>query len=152
MLTNNQEGKVRSMKTRILIITTVTLMASVGLGASLSGVVSDANTGDPIQGAMLSLFGIDGEPGGGHDSNFVWIETYSGESGGYTFAIEIDGTYDLTVTADGYQYYTQYGLEISGDMTIDIMMYDSGQPPTGEFTLSGFMWPSSLCCHTLLTD
>ncbi len=125
------------MKTRILIITLVTLMASVGLGASLSGVVSNVDTGEPIVGASVSIFGFGGGPGGGHDSNYVWIETFSDVNGAYTFTVEEDGNYDLTVAADGYQYYTQYGLYISGDMILDITLIGYGDPPTGDLNFSG---------------
>ncbi|NQU68655.1 MAG: carboxypeptidase regulatory-like domain-containing protein [Candidatus Marinimicrobia bacterium] len=123
------------MKTRILIITLLTLMASMSLGASLNGVVSDIDTGQPIEGATLNLFGSD--PGGQDSSSFVWLEVISDETGYYSFSTENDGSFGLTVYATGFQFYTNPAIYISGDMNLDISLQGDGVPPEGEYTLSG---------------
>lgn len=114
----------------------VFLVASIGWAASLSGLVIDAETEDPVAGAELSLIGYEM---GGNDSAYIYLEANSGEDGSYAFDIESEGMYDLTVIKEGYYTFYFSRLAISGDVTLDVSLEPEGNPgdPDDVYTLSG---------------
>ncbi|NBB87607.1 MAG: hypothetical protein GVY12_15480, partial [Bacteroidetes bacterium] len=92
--------------------------------ASISGTVTDEDTGDPIEGASIT-----GAAGGAE-----LFSTTTGSDGSYaaTFTVEDEPTeITLTATADGYEE-AQQPVAFAEDMTASFQL----EPDLGEFTIT----------------
>jgi hypothetical protein len=67
---------------------------------SVSGAVYDAESGEPVSGALVHLASINGFPGGGNCWNHYQYET--GEQGQFAFENVVTGEYILSGVAEGY--------------------------------------------------
>jgi len=76
-------------------------------GATLDGTVTDASTGGPVEGAMVDIQGYD--------------PVYTDTMGFYTIEV-MEGTYDITYSADGYLPLTDSGINIAGITHHDVAL------------------------------
>jgi hypothetical protein len=83
---------------------------------NFSGTITALATGDPIEGASINLEG-------------VRYDVQTGPDGTYSIDIQA-GTYDVTLTAEGYNTVTAEGIEILDDFVWDVAM----TAPTMEVT------------------
>ncbi len=92
-------------------------------GASVTGTVTDVDTGDPIAGALVSV-------GGGNDT--------TDDMGVYLIEEALVGDFILTATADLYYPYTEDVTLVEGENTIDFAMAPA--PNWDEVTWSDYMY------------
>ena len=107
------------MSVQIKKVLTLVLFCTVGMGATLTGIIFDVESNNPIAGASISLYSRDG--GNTGDSTFTnWYEAVSNENGEYQIVDVVDGEYDLSVYATDYEYYNDGEFSIDGDLNLDI--------------------------------
>jgi len=109
------------------------LFFAFGMGASLSGFVTDGETGIGIENAHLTIHLIDST----HD-NWNWEETFSGADGSYAFdSLSTGFSYVLWTNAEDYDsFFTTF--ELNEDMTLDIILNEDTSPGNG-YVVSGFV-------------
>jgi len=90
-------------------------------GSTVSGTLTDRYTGDPVGGATVQLW----------QAGVMVAETTSLEDGTFSLANIPDGTYNLEITASGYETYDA-GLTTPHD-PLDIQLTGSGPPPPPDF-------------------
>jgi hypothetical protein len=76
-------------------------------GVIVDGTVTNADTGDPIEGAMVSIPGYD--------------PVYTDVQGFYSIEV-IEGTYDITYSADGYLPLTDSSVNVTGATHHDVAL------------------------------
>lgn len=120
------------MKKAIQLTAVTILFSTLALGASLSGVVTDANTGDSIENAHIVVHLVDST-----HADWFWGDTFAGEDGFYHFDSLTVGSYNLYASIDGYDgFFTS--IELNEDMTFDISLNEYTAP--GDwFEVSGFV-------------
>ena len=77
-------------------------LVSAQAANTISGTVTDAQTGEPIQGALVELEG-DG----------LAVSTETDGDGAYEIADVSPGEYSVTASADAYESETETGVEVS---------------------------------------
>jgi hypothetical protein len=82
--------------------------------ATLYGKVTDADIGDPVAGALLTL-----------DT----LQTSSDAGGNYSFADVDPGNYQITVERDGYNVFSQAVALTEGANQLNIQLVPTGAPP-----------------------
>lgn len=109
------------------------LFFTFGMGASLSGFVTDGESGIGIENAHLTIHLIDSTHG-----NWNWEETFSGADGSYVFdSLSIGFSYVLWTNAEGYDsFFTTF--ELNEDMTLDIVLNGDTSPGDG-YSVSGYV-------------
>ena len=95
-----------------LLLSTAGLVSAQEAGA-ISGTVTDAQTGDPIQGALVEVEGA--EPP---------LSAETGGDGTYQISNVPAGQYSVTASAAAYEAETETGAEVSGDesATVDLAL------------------------------
>jgi len=90
--------------------------------ATLTGTISDANTGDPITGATVTL-----------DS----ASTTSDSTGKYSLTVTV-GIYTLRISANGYQTWSEtVDLSAGGTQTLDVKLTPLPPPPPSQSIVQG---------------
>ncbi len=87
-----------------------------GTTGGLSGSVTDASTGRPIAGARVSVA-----------SPSQSVTATSDQTGRYGFVSLAPDTYTLTITAPGYQAFSQPGITVIADQTLNLNFTPSKQ-------------------------
>ncbi len=95
----------------------------------IRGVVKDQKIGKHLQGATIST-----EPGG--------YSTITGSGGDYELEVKA-GTYDLTVTFDGYKVAKKIAVVSGGDITIDFQLIEKSDLPEMNYKISGSLTDTS---------
>ena len=92
--------------------------------ATLCGIVTDDETGEPIPDVLVTLNGG---------------STYTDSMGAYTFADIASGEYVLKFSKSGYETATSDIVLVEGDHEFNIQMWPLGVPPPGEGIIWGFV-------------
>ena len=95
--------------------------------ATLYGIVTDDETGEPIPDVLVTLDGG---------------STYTDSAGTYTFADIASGEYVLKFSKEGYETATLDIVLVEGDNEFNIPMWPIGVPPPGEGLVWGFVTDS----------
>ena len=96
-------------------------------GAILYGMVTDIDTGQPIEGLKISLDGL---------------VTYTGSNGAYAFDGVEPGTYTVIFEMEGYEPITRPSVLVEGNNELNVQMVPVGVPPgvpPGEAVVYGFV-------------
>jgi len=129
---DRKKEKEKKMKNTLQMTLSFILMTALSFGASLSGIITDTETGLPIENAQVSLHLADSS-----HSNWDWNEASTDENGNYTFDSLAVGNYNLFASAEGYEGFFAT-LTLDGDMTFDMALNEHNTSGSG-FAVSGYI-------------